>query len=195
LNEIIYQSIKTEELTLDRREAANRLRVPRDFDMSVADEYKTQLESVIDCKMAAVRVPLERFCDKMIMGEIETDSKDLERCLGDSREVFIFAVTLGAGVDRLLLKYSRISPAGAFMADAVANAYAEAAADRAQEILDGIEKTKNRFSPGYGDLPLEIQPKILETVNAGKLLGVTLTDSLLMKPQKTITAIAGINRE
>ena len=104
----------------------------------------------------------------------------------------MFAVTLGSAVDRLLLKYSRISPASAFIADALSSAYAEAAADRAQEILDTMAKTKVRFSPGYGDLPLEIQPDILEMINAGKLLSITLTDSLLMKPQKTITAIAGI---
>ena len=184
-NNIIYREIPTSELTLNIYEVANRLKVPRDFDLSCAEKCKTELEKIIDCKMAAVRVPIK--CN--IMG---TESKDLEKCLKDSNEAFIFAVTLGSGVDRLLLKYSKISPSSAFIIDALASAYAEAAADRAQDILDSIAKTKLRFSPGYGDLPLEIQPRVLDLLNAGKLLGVTLTDSLLMKPQKTITAIAGI---
>ncbi len=192
MNEILYRSISAEELTLDLSEIAGRLKVPRDFDLSLADKYKAELKAVIDCKASAVKVPVAYEDDRITVGGMEIYSNSLRIALKESKEAFIFAVTLGAGVDRLLMKYSKTSPSSAFIADAVASAYAEAAADRTQEILETLAKTRVRFSPGYGDLPLELQPKVLETVNAQRLLGVTLTDSLLMKPLKTITAIAGI---
>ena len=54
------------------------------------------------------------------------------------------------------------------------------------------KKTKPRFSPGYGDLPIEIQPKILTVLSADKTLGITLNESYLMTPVKSITAIMGV---
>lgn len=192
VNSIIYKEIPLSELILDIGELSGRLKVPRDHDMSLWEKYKKELEEKIECKMSAKKVPVKYNGDTLIIGNVEAKSEDLKKSIKGSNEAFVFAVTLGSAVDRLLLKYSKISPSSAFIIDALASAYAEAAADRAQEILDGIAKTKVRFSPGYGDLPLEIQPEILEMINAGKLLSITLTDSLLMKPQKTITAIAGI---
>ena len=34
-----------------------------------------------------------------------------------------------------------------------------------------------RFSPGYGDFPLECQGMLLEALEAGKRIGIKLTDS------------------
>ena len=50
----------------------------------------------------------------------------------------------------------------------------------------------DRFSPGYGDLPLSLQPEILSLTDATRRLGITLTESLLMVPSKSVTAIVGI---
>jgi cobalamin-dependent methionine synthase I len=53
-------------------------------------------------------------------------------------------------------------------------------------------ETKGRYSPGYGDLSLSFQPVLLNELNAAKLLGITLTDSYLMIPRKSISAIIGV---
>ena len=50
-----------------------------------------------------------------------------------------------------------------------------------------------RFSPGYGDLSLDCQRTFLRMLNAGKEIGLTLTDSGLMVPIKSVTAIIGIS--
>lgn len=69
------------------------------------------------------------------------------------------------------------------------------------EIIDYTEKntTKyfltDRFSPGYGDLPLKHQPDVLRLLEAQKRLGINLTSSGLMIPRKSVTAIMGISRE
>ncbi|NLC44698.1 MAG: Vitamin B12 dependent methionine synthase activation subunit, partial [Clostridiales bacterium] len=51
-----------------------------------------------------------------------------------------------------------------------------------------------RFSPGYGDLPLEIQGPLLESLDAKQLIGVTLTNAYLMLPQKSVSAFVGIGK-
>ena len=192
---MICQKIDSSSLCLSRSEAAQRLSVPRDYSSEIFERVKKDILSVIDCRMAAVRVPVSVIESEITLGDMRLESKNLAYALGDSREAFIFAVTLGMGVERALLRLSRLSVSEHFIADALSSAYAEAAADRAQEILEGYSKTKKRFSPGYGDLPLSIQPKVLSMLEAEKTLGLTVTDSLLMKPQKSITAIVGIENE
>ena len=49
-----------------------------------------------------------------------------------------------------------------------------------------------RFSPGYGDLPLAAQKDFFQAIDCTKRLGITLTDSLLMYPTKSVTAFIGV---
>jgi len=127
------------------------------------------------------------------LGFGEFKSIDLYKNLGGAKEAFIFAVTIGMGVDRHLMKLYSLSAAEHFISDGIASAMAEAACDKVNEILAEGLNVRQRFSPGYGDFPLELQPKVLESVNAGRLLGITLSNSLLMTPKKSITAVMGIN--
>ena len=62
-------------------------------------------------------------------------------------------------------------------------------------VLEKEKTLTNRCSPGYGDLPLSLQPHLLSALNANKLLHITLSDTLLMIPQKSITAIVGIRSD
>ena len=56
---------------------------------------------------------------------------------------------------------------------------------------NGVSLTM-RYSPGFGDLSLENQKKVFALLNPQKYIGVTLNDSLLMSPSKSVTAIVGI---
>ena len=49
-----------------------------------------------------------------------------------------------------------------------------------------------RFSPGYGDLPLAVQPRFIEALDAQKLLGLSVNSSLLLVPAKSVTAVVGL---
>ena len=51
-----------------------------------------------------------------------------------------------------------------------------------------------RFSPGYGDFPLEFQRNIGDLLQMAKNIGITLTDSLLMMPSKSVTAVIGCSK-
>lgn len=56
-------------------------------------------------------------------------------------------------------------------------------------------RLKPRFSAGYGDLPLEVQKDIFRVLDCPRKIGLTLNDSLLMSPTKSVTAIVGIEDE
>ena len=57
----------------------------------------------------------------------------------------------------------------------------------------GERLTARRFSPGYGDLGLENQKIIFDILKLDKL-GVRLNESLIMIPEKSVTAISGIEK-
>ena len=56
-------------------------------------------------------------------------------------------------------------------------------------------KFKNRFSAGYGDLSLSTQKDIFKILDVTKNIGVSLNNSLLMSPTKSVTAFVGITDE
>ena len=76
--------------------------------------------------------------------------------------------------------------------DALADCLVEAAADEACSRLECKDMLTNRFSPGYADLDLSVGRYVVKATGADKLLGVRFTDSGLMTPKKTVSAIIGI---
>lgn len=117
-------------------------------------------------------------------------SEKLLRNLSGCKEVIIFAATLGAQFDRLLLRYSKVSPAKAVIFEAIGTAEIERVCDEFCCEVNCF--TKPRFSPGYGDLPLEFQKEIFKVLDCPRKIGLTLNESLLMSPSKSVTAIVGI---
>ena len=126
-------------------------------------------------------------------------SADLARLLSGSDAALVFAATAGGGIDRLIMKYSSLSPARALMYEAIGNERAEAACDALCEEIErepGLQgKLTARFSPGYGDLDLATQKVILPALNAERLIGVTLGEALIMSPSKSVTAVCGIKSD
>ena len=95
----------------------------------------------------------------------------------------------------MLKKLSASSLAEHYITDALSSALAESAADKAEEIIKNNNICTNRFSAGYGDFPLDRQADILSLLNARQYLGITLSKSFLMTPQKTITAVFGVKKD
>ena len=61
------------------------------------------------------------------------------------------------------------------------------------ELTDG-ETLVSRYSPGYGDFPLAAQSTVLALLDAPRTVGVALTDTLLMVPSKSVSAIIGVKK-
>lgn len=113
---------------------------------------------------------------------------DISAHLGGCGSCVVFAVTLGLRTERYLAGLAA-DPAAALYADTACSLLIEEAADLAEWGMP--HHTTWRYSPGYGDLPLDLQGKLLCLLDAPRRLGLTLTDSGLMLPRKSITAIVG----
>ena len=145
------------------------------------------------------KVCYREFDVKHLDGQLDltfctTDSKSLKKLLENCERALLFAATVGFDVDRKITKYSRLNPAKALILQAIGTERIESLCDTFE---DGIKREKgycltSRFSPGYGDLPLEVQTDVFKALDCYKNIGVTLNESLLMSPSKTVTAIIGI---
>ena len=126
---------------------------------------------------------------------IDLESRALEKNLSGCDRAAIFGATLGIGADRLIAKYSSVSPSKSVVIDAVASSLIEVYCDAVCEMIAYGRELNPRFSAGYGDLALESQTKIADLLSLQKNVGVCLTESLLMTPAKSVTAIVGIKKE
>ncbi len=125
--------------------------------------------------------------------ELTVPGENFANMIGNSTRVLVLCATLGAGVDRLIHKKSVTSTSEGFIYDAIASAMAEGLISLAEvKRTSGREHTR-RFSPGYGDMPIEIQADILVLLDANRRLGLTLTESNLMTPTKSVTALVGMH--
>ena len=81
--------------------------------------------------------------------------------------------------------------------DALASALAEQAADAAEKLLvqhyqgRGLYLT-GRYSPGYGDWPLAVQPLLARLLDTPRQIGLCVQENCLMTPRKSITALLGV---
>ncbi|MBR6502679.1 MAG: Vitamin B12 dependent methionine synthase activation subunit [Clostridia bacterium] len=124
----------------------------------------------------------------------QVKSQNLATNLKDCNKVIVMGATVGITLDRLIAKYSRISPAKALILQALGAERIEALCDTfCEDIKKSLKITlKPRFSAGYGDLPLDTQNSIFTLLNLPKNIGLTLNDSMLMSPSKSVTAFIGI---
>lgn len=145
--------------------------------------------AVFDVEAAGEELILLRDCALRLTG------KDIVKHLEGCQKAAVMAATLGSGVDRLLRQLQVSSMPKALLTDAMAGAAIEQICDDLQEEirkqLPAYRQTW-RFSPGYGDLPLSLQETLLSVVEAGKRIGLVTTQSQMLSPVKSVTAIIGL---
>lgn len=149
------------------------------------------------------RIELRRFgltADGLLEGTAyRPEGGDVAALLASCHEAALLAATLGAQSERLLLQEQARSGAQAVLMDAVLSAAIEALCDQEEEVLraqlgaQGMYLT-DRFSPGYGDMPLEQTRMICDVLNANQRIGLTVSASGIMIPRKSVTAIMGISK-
>lgn len=148
-------------------------------------------------RMAERRLPLAP--DGSLAGTSMTPKgNDVRAMLAPCREAVLLAVTLGAESERLLLRMQAKDAAQALVLDAVLSAAIEAVLDAREEAMrreltaQGRYLT-DRFSPGYGDMPLAQTREICEVLGAQRAIGLTVSAGGVMIPRKSVTAILGIS--
>ncbi len=175
--------------------------------MSSGDKNETVLDLVGSCldevrdrleyKACCVTLPVSIAGDSIAVPSAVIKSKNLAENLDGCDSVILFAATVGIGIDRLISRYSVLSPTKAMCFQAIG-------AERVESLCDALCRKINnelkpqgkclrpRFSPGYGDLPIETQKTVFALLDCPRKIGVTLGNSLLMTPSKSVTAFAGI---
>lgn len=133
---------------------------------------------------------------KLKEADYPLSGSDIIRHLADSDEVVLMVVTLGLSVDRKSAALQLKSARDALLFDAAASAAIEAFADEFTEEISAKlgAPLGRRFSPGYGDFPLESQRELAALLNADKRIGLIVNRDYNMIPLKSITALAPVGK-
>lgn len=156
-----------------------------------------EAEQKLSYQVCYLELPLRIEGSNCDFGAFAVDSAALSKNLASCDRVLLFGATVGMELDRLIAKYGRIAPSKALMMQAIGAERIEALCDAFCEQYEAEHCVgfKPRFSPGYGDLTLEMQRDIFRVLQCGTKIGLYINDSLLMSPSKSVTAIAGITAQ
>lgn len=170
----------------------------------VEEQILRQVQAIIDQVRQELtpRVVLRRFtlnAQQELEGTaFSPQGEDVKTLLRSCDEAVLLAATLGAQSERLLLRQQACSSADALLLDAVLSAAIEAVCDEQEDQLrrqledQGLYLT-DRFSPGYGDMPLAQTKEICAVLQTDKTIGLTVSSSGIMIPRKSVTAIMGVS--
>ena len=128
------------------------------------------------------------------------ESKDIANHLAKSDKCVLMAATLGLDVDMRIAYYSKTDVTRGLILDACASTAIEALCDEVEEKVrkeayDCGYNITSRFSPGYGDLPITLQKPITQVLKTYPKMGLTVSESYIMLPRKSVTAIIGWQKE
>ena len=130
----------------------------------------------------------------------EIRSRALARNLRGCSQAYLMAATLGMGPDRLITRASVSQMSRAVILQAAAAAMIEAWCDEVNRMIireassQGLH-CRPRFSPGYGDFSIDHQRDFAQILRLQKEIGLSLTQTLLMMPSKSVTAVIGLSDE
>ena len=128
--------------------------------------------------------------------DLTLPGKDAQTMLSDCGRVVLLGCTLGVEFESMLRAEQARDMAKAVLLDACGSAWVEAGCDEAEREIAARfpgQYLTDRFSPGYGDLPLSLQPAICGALDLGRRLGVHVSERCLMNPSKSVTALIGIS--
>lgn len=169
---------------------------PNEVVRELIEEAYQELLKVIAPKYIYKQYDFAPTADGIMIEGVEFKSKNLLTHLRDSNAVILFAATLGKGADDLIASYSKSDVAMAAVAQAVSGSLVENLCDLAiEEIKIQIKGVfRPRFSPGYGDCSLSHQTLFFNLLPVNKELSISLTESFMMTPTKTVTAFIGLKK-
>lgn len=157
---------------------------------AIAEDLLPKLRAAASPKVCYAEYPVVFEGGSVKVGGITSDSASLRRNLEGCRRAYIFAATVGLGVDRLISKYSRLAPSKAVILGALGSAMIESVCDLVCHNFGNC--IRPRFSPGYGGFDLSAQRDIGELLDTKRKIGLYFNDSLMMIPEKSVTAVVGI---
>lgn len=171
---------------------------PDDETIKQVAELSKKLGEIAEYKGVYQIFPIEIKDNVLVSGTtMEMGGENIKTLLGESDRCVLMAVTIGQGVDRWIRELQVRDMSQAVIVDACASSLVEEYCNALEaELKDSLpegEFLTDRFSPGYGDLPLDVQPFFCKVLNTSKKMGLTLSQTNIMSPKKSITAVLGIS--
>lgn len=131
---------------------------------------------------------------------IRFESKDIYKLFDKCDECILISATLGLEIEKEIRKLTYTNLSKGLIVDACATTAIEEACDIVQdniekELLKENKHITMRYSPGYGDLSIEKNIDIINILNSQKEIGLTVTDSGIMIPRKSVVALIGVSKK
>ena len=186
-----YTMIKLEKL--NRNEAVRYLGGPGIHNNYRMDVLMNECEKAVLEKASPKYLYTEKDlpCPQLMGG------KDIESHLSGCEKAIVMCATIGTEVDKLI-RISQISDmARAVVMDSLASVAVEQVCNTFDKIIAEKYSDYNmtfRFSPGYGDYPIEMQKVVLQMLDAPKKIGLCTNDNYLLMPAKSVTAVMGLSK-
>ena len=183
---------------IDRAEIFRYLRAePTEALLDTVECAIGQTEDKLTYKVCYRYFDISESDGEIDLGFATCRSHSLIRHLDGCDGIILFAATVGAELDRMIRRCALVSAAKALVLHAIGNERIESLCDEfckdiENEMINAGRRVKKRFSPGYGDLPLELQECVFRALSPESAIGLSLSEALLMSPTKSVTAIIGI---
>lgn len=201
---LITYTVDANDLCIDENEVLRYLGYSK-VDITTADKEMIMpmieaARSFVNPKACYRRFDIETYADNRILlpyGEVT--SRHLTLNLNGCKSIYMIAATIGAPFDRQMIKARVSSMAKAAILQAIGATYVESLVEKLVEKLSKEaslcnEKLRVRYSPGFGDYDLSNQKGLFKVLTPEKHAGITLNDSLIMSPEKSVTALIGIEK-
>ena len=178
-----------------KKPALNYLRyrkgeVPGEIDR-LLDETILEIEKTAQPKAAAALFYLEQEPLRIQETGDRIPGNQMKELMADCEKCLLVGCTLGISMERKIKLYEKVDMTRAVVMDAAASAYLEQFCDAYEEKLGYPDRTY-RACPGYGDFPLAFNQIIGKLLDISRKLGITITESGLMIPQKSMLGVIGI---
>ena len=156
----------------------------------------------IQLRGAGIRIPIvQKLETETVLSTGRTiTSTQIASLLLHSDEIMLIGATAGEKIMEMIqLDSARNQLTRAVVLDAVASVMTDTALDWIIRYFnhsfsrENRRLTKKRFSAGYGDFPLENQDWIYQALKLNRL-GVQLTETCMLVPEKSVTAVLGVEK-
>ena len=161
---------------------------------SVAEELAAQVQPRYTYKL--FHLAREEAGFRLSGTSLLLSGQTAQRMLSQCGQAVLLACTLGTKFDTMVRSAQARDMARAVILDACGSALVEQGCDEAERDIAAQFPAlylTDRFSPGYGDLPLSLQPAICGLLDAERRVGIHVTSSFLMNPSKSVTAVIGLS--
>jgi hypothetical protein len=192
------------EFDIDRQEVLRYLKIDDNFEdqriNKLIDEAVEEIKEIINFRYIYKKFPvkIEENGVDILNTTLFLAGESIKKHLKNSEQIYLMAATIGNQVDKRISFYEKTSITKSMILDACATTAVEEGCDYVEEqiknevLAAGNSGITFRYSPGYGDLDIDIQQDFLRVLNAPKKIGLTASKYNMLLPSKSVTAVIGV---